>query len=110
MFKAYGYQGAIAALLITQLLMNVLYHYWLGKAGFPIDVKPVLIICAVCIISVILTYALGNHFFLSLFIFPVFIIACIWALPTLKKDLFGFLEKAILFAQNKTSDKRTRKA
>ena len=110
MFKAYGYQGAIAALLITQLLMNVLYHYWLGKAGFPIDVGPVLTICAICIVSVILTYAFSNQFMLTLFIFPAFIVACLWALPNLKTDLFGFMEKAILLVQNKTSGKRTKKA
>jgi len=110
MFKAYGYQGAIAALLITQLLMNVLYHYWLGKAGFPINVKPVLTICALCIISVIMTYALGNHFFTTLFIFPAFFAACLFVLPDLKGDLFGFLDKSIDFLQNKTSGKRTKKA
>ncbi len=109
-FKMYGYQGAIAALLVTQLLMNILYHYWLGKAGFPINVRPVLTICAICIVSVAMTYALGNHFFITLFIFPVFVVACLWSLPALKNDLSGFLEKAVLFVQNKTSGKRARKA
>ncbi len=110
MFKMYGYQGAIAALLVTQLLMNALYHYWLGKAGFPINIKPVLTICTICIISVIMTYALGNHFFLSLFIFPVFIVACLCALPALKKDLLGFLEKSVQFIQQKNLGKRIKKA
>jgi len=64
-FKTYGYQGAIAALLATQLLMNILYHYWLGKAGFPINVKPVLTIGVICVVAVILTYLLGNYFIRS---------------------------------------------
>lgn len=110
MFKMYGYQGAIAALLVTQLLMNILYHHWLGKAGFPINVKPVLTICALCIIAVVLTYAFGNYFFLTLFIFPAFVVACLFALPTLKTDLFGFLEKAFAFVKNKTSGNHTKQA
>ncbi len=109
-FKTFGYQGAIAALLVTQLLMNVLYHYWLGKAGFPIDVKPVLTICAICIISVALTYLLGNYFVLTLFIFPVFIMACLLALPELRSDLLDFIGKAIIFLQNKASGENTGKA
>lgn len=109
-FKMYGYQGAIAALLATQLLMNILYHYWLGKAGFPINVKPVLTICAICIFSVLLTYLFGNYFFLTLFIFPAFVAACLLALPELRSDLFGFVSKARTFVQTKTSGDNTRKA
>ena len=90
-FKTYGYQGAIAALLATQLLMNILYHYWLGKAGFPINVKPVLTIGVICVVAVILTYLLGNYFILTLFIFPAFVASCLMALPALKFDLFDFM-------------------
>lgn len=109
-FKMYGYQGAIAALLATQLLMNFLYHHWLDKAGFPINVKPALTICAICIGAVILTYLLGEDFFLTLFIFPAFVFACLLVLPALKADLFGFIGKAKTTIQNRTSGDNTRKA
>ncbi len=106
-FKAYGYQGAIAALLATQLLMNLLYHYWLKKAGFSIDVKPVLTICTICICAVTLTYLLGNNFVLTLVIFPVFLTACLFMLPALRTDLFSFTGKAVCFLQKKTSGNAT---
>lgn len=109
-FKAYGYQGAIAALLATQLLMNVLYHYWLGKAGFPINIKPVLTIGLICIAAVILSYLLGNHFVLTLLIFPAFVAICLMSLPELKSDLFVFMTKAMAFIQSKTSNGKIRKA
>ena len=109
-FKTYGYQGAIAALLATQLLMNILYHYWLGKAGFPINVKPVLTIGVICVVAVILTYLLGNYFILTLFIFPAFVASCLMALPALKFDLFDFMTKAMTFVQSKSSGSKIRKA
>ena len=109
-FKTYGYQGAIAAMLATQLLMNILYHYWLGKAGFPINVKPVLTIGVICVVAVILTYLLGNYFILTLFIFPAFVASCLMALPALKFDLFDFMTKAMTFVQSKSSGSKIRKA
>lgn len=109
-FKTYGYQGAIAALLATQLLMNILYQYWLGKAGFPINVKPVLTIGVICVVAVILTYLLGNYFILTLFIFPAFVASCLMALPALKFDLFDFMTKAMTFVQSKSSGSKIRKA
>lgn len=109
-FKMFGYQGAIATLLATQLLMNFLYHYWLGKAGFKINIRPVLIIGAACIASVTMTYLLGKHFFLTLFIFPAFVAVCLTALPGLRSDLFDFLGNTKTFIQNKSSGANTKKA
>jgi len=110
MFKIYGYQGAIGALLATQLLMNVLYFHWLRKAGFPLDIGPVITICSICIISVALTYLAVDHFFLSLFIFPFFVVICLWALPNLKHDLTEFAGKAVTLVQNRISGSHTGKA
>lgn len=109
-FKMYGYQGAIAALLATQLLMNFLYHHWLDKAGFKINLKPMITICAICIVAVLFTYLLGEHFLLTLFIFPTFVVACLFALPELKTDLFGFLGNAMTFIQSKTTGRNTKQA
>lgn len=110
MFKMYGYEGAIATLLVTQLLMNALYYLWLKKAGFPINIDPAVSICSICIITVVLVYALENHFFFSLFLFPLFTMACLWLLPDLKRDLFDFSGKAITFARAKLSGKENKKA
>ncbi len=110
MFKMYGYQGAIATLLLTQLLMNFLYHYWLKKAGFHINVEPVITLCSITAIAIALTYFLEDHFFISLFVFPLFFVACLSALPILRNDLFEFSGKAIVAVQNKFSGTQTTKA
>lgn len=86
LFKMYGYQGAIAALVVTQLLMNILYIYWLKKSGFALTVKPILIICVLCICSVVAVYLLTNHMLLSTLIFPAFILGCMVMLPELRSD------------------------
>jgi len=110
MFKLYGYQGAIAALLLTQLLMNFLYHFWLGKAGFVLSINPVITICSICIISVALAYWCVGHFLLSLFIFPFYVTISLWALPVLRRDLFDFVGKAATLVQNRISSGHTGKA
>jgi len=110
MFKLYGYQGAIAALLLTQLLMNFLYHFWLGKAGFVLSINPVITICSICIISVALAYWCVDHFLLSLFIFPFYVTISLWALPVLRRDLFDFVGKAATLVQNRISSGHTGKA
>ena len=86
LFLLYGYQGAIAALVITQLLMNVLYFTWLKKSGFSLEVRPILIICTLCVLAVIAVYILTNHFWLSTLIFPAFILSCMAFLPNLRSD------------------------
>ncbi len=110
MFKMHGYQGAIAALLVTQILMNALYYFWLRKAGFPLNIEPVITLCSICVIAVALTYMLENHFFISLFLFPLYIAACLWALSELRHDLFDFCGKATTLVQNRLSSASTKKA
>ena len=110
MFKWYGYQGAIAALLITQLLMNALYYTWLRKANLPIDIRPLITICCVCICCVALSYVLQNYFFISLFLFPIYVATCIWALPDLRLDLLELNQKAATIIQKRFSSSRTKKA
>ena len=100
MFKLFGYQGAIAALLLTQLLMNILYYMWLRRAGLTLEISPVITICSACIISVALTFWSGS-LLLSLFIFPFFVAICLWALPDLRQDLFEFTRKAMKLIKNK---------
>lgn len=86
LFKMYGYQGAIAALVATQLLMNVLYFVWLRKSGFTLQVKPILIICALCVSAVVVVYLLTNHLLLSTLVLPIFVLACMGLLPGLRSD------------------------
>jgi O-antigen/teichoic acid export membrane protein len=86
-FKWYGYQGAIAALVLTQLLMNFLYFFWLNRAGFKLDLTPVALNVLLCLGATAVVFFLSNHFALSMVVFPVFVIACLIATPSLRSDL-----------------------
>lgn len=106
LFKKYDYEGAIAALVVTQLLMNALYYTWLRKAGFIINIKPAATVCAICAASVVVVYLLSEKFIISLFVFPVFVALCLVALPELRKDLLNLSQMTREFLRTK-SDKST---
>lgn len=93
LFKTHGYQGAIAALILTQILMNFLYHYWLSKAGLTLTVLPTIKLLITGSIAVSLVYLSGMSFVFTLFIFPVFIGACLLMVPTLRADIRLMIDK-----------------
>jgi len=95
LFKLYGYEGAITALALTQILMNFLYHFWLGRSGLLLSVLPVIKLMTVCVIAVALTYALNDRLLLTLIIFPLFIGACLLLVPALRTDINLLLDKAM---------------
>jgi O-antigen/teichoic acid export membrane protein len=107
LFKTYGYEGAVAALLATQLLMNILYRHWLAKAGLPIDVKPSLTIVMFCVISVVFIFVMAERFYLTLFIFPLFVFTCLWSHPALATGLKSITEQARLHLRHKAAGKST---
>lgn len=94
MFKHYGYQGAISALVLTQLLMNALYYYWLKKANFLLSINAILTICLICIASVFSIYILEDNPLITLFIFPVFLLLCVFSIPALRADTILVIEKS----------------
>ena len=86
-FKWYGYQGAIAALVLTQLLMNFLYFFWLNRANLKLDLTPVALNVLLCLGATAVVFFLSDHFVLSMVVFPVFVIACLISTPSLRNDL-----------------------
>lgn len=86
LFMRYGYQGAIAALVATQFLMNILYFVWLKKSGFILSVKPVIVVCVICTCAVAIVYMMTDHLLLSTLVFPAFILLCMVFLPELRRD------------------------
>ncbi len=95
LFKSYGYEGAVAALVITQILMNFLYHFWLSKAGLKLSVLPVLKLLVSCILAVTLVYLLNGQLLLTLMVFPIFVGTCLLLAPTLRNDISTMSEKAM---------------
>jgi len=87
MFKLFGYQGTIVALVITQLLMNALYYHWLKQSGHHLSVTPMITICGICTGATALTFLLKDHFWLSLIIFPLFVLLTLILIPRLRQDI-----------------------
>ena len=110
LFMKYGYQGAIAALVVTQLLMNILYFVWLRKSGFVLSIQPIAIICICCIIAVGGVYLLDDHMLLSTLLFPFFIIACLAILPQLRSDSVIAWKKLTDTISNRTHSKNIKNA
>lgn len=107
MFKSYGYQGAIAALVLTQILMNFLYHFWLSKSGHNLNVLPVIKLLVACIISVGLIYALNGKILLAIFIFPLFVCTSLLLVPTLRGDINLILGKGMHLFSNRQNSAST---
>jgi O-antigen/teichoic acid export membrane protein len=94
LFKSHGYQGAIAAMAMTQILMNFLYYFWLRRAGYKFAVLPVIKLLVAGLACVIMVYLLNDNLLLSLFVFPLFIGLCLLLVPALRQDILLLLGKA----------------
>ena len=110
LFKIYGYQGAIAALVLTQLLMNVLYFVWLRKSGYELHIKPIVILCTLCVAAITVVYLLTEHFALSTLVLPAFILACMALLPGLRNDTTKALTKVCTTITSRMQAKNIRNA
>lgn len=110
MFKNYGYQGTIVALVLTQLIMNALYFSWLGKAGHRFTLMPLLTMSGICILGVIAVYLLENHFWLSTIVFPVFIVITLGAIPQLRRDIIIAKTMANQFMEDRSRNSKTNNA
>jgi len=93
LFKAYGYEGAIGALVLTQILMNFLYYYWLRKAGLTLSLIPTIKIIMACVFVVLLTYYFTSKFIISLLLFPLYIGICLILVPSLRTDIAVIIGK-----------------
>ncbi len=86
LFVRYGYEGAIAALVLTQLLMNCLYFYWLNREGYELNLTPVILILLMALGATAIIFYLSEYFLLSMIVFPAFVAACYVTLPELRAD------------------------
>ena len=96
LFKNYGYQGAIVALVMTQILMSFLYHFWLSKAGLVLSVTPVIKLLIACIFAVALVYILKDDILLTLTVFPLYIGLSLLLVPALREDIKLMLDKVLI--------------
>jgi len=95
LFRSHGYQGAIAALVLTQILMNFLYYFWLSKSGLTLALLPTIKLLIACVAAVALVYLLDGRFMLALLIFPLFVGACLLLASTLRNDINTLLGKGL---------------
>ncbi|MEM7257927.1 MAG: oligosaccharide flippase family protein [Pseudomonadota bacterium] len=86
LFLRYGYEGAIAALVFTQLLMNCLYFYWLKRAGYELNITPIVLMLLLTLGATATIFYLSDHLLLSMLVFPAYILACFVTLPELRTD------------------------
>ena len=110
LFKTYGYQGAIAALVLTQILMNFLYHFWLSKEGLVLSVTPVIKLLIACIFAVGLVYILDDDILLALIVFPMFVGSSLLLVPTLRTDIKLMLNKGLTQLNARQSGAHSREA
>lgn len=87
LFKLYGYQGAIAALIFTQALMNTLYYYWLRKEGLTVDIVPVLTVLLSCAVTTAWVYWFDDSMGIAALAVPAFAAICLATVPALRRDL-----------------------
>jgi O-antigen/teichoic acid export membrane protein len=92
LFSWYGYEGAIAALVFTQLLMNFLYYFGLRREGLRIQHTPIVLVLLICLACVCWVYWFDGSIAYALIAFPIFIGLCLLVVPELRSDL------AIVFA------------
>ena len=93
LFKSHGYEGAIAALVLTQLLMNFLYYYWLSRAGLTLSIMSTVKLCIACVLAVSLVYYFNGNWGVALSIFPLYVGVCLLLAPALRGDLYTMIEK-----------------
>ncbi len=87
LFSWYGYEGAIAALVFTQLLMNFLYYFGLRREGLRIHYQPTVIVLLTCLFCVCWVYWFDGNLVYALLGFPMFIAVCLALVPELRSDL-----------------------
>jgi O-antigen/teichoic acid export membrane protein len=109
LFIRFGYEGAIAALVLTQLLMNCLYFYWLQRAGYELSITPIVLLLLLTLGATAAVFSLVDHLWWSLAVFPLFVFSCFVALPALRTDSTLGWQKLLDFI-NKRSRMKADKA
>jgi len=86
LFRQFGYQGAIAAVLLTQVVMYILYCLYLNHSGFSIRIRQALTIISVCLITLGLVEISKISTYLNLFVLPLFLLSLLLLVPQLRVE------------------------
>lgn len=105
LFLRYGYEGAIAALVFTQLLMNGLYFHWLKRAGYALEITSIVLMLLLTLGATATIFYLSDTFLLSMLVFPTFLIACFATIPELRSDSIIGWQKLTQYLQARSSIK-----
>ena len=95
LYKTHGYQGAIAALVLTQIPMNFLYYFWLRKTGLALSLGPIIRILFACVVAVTCVYTLNEKIFMALLVFPLFVGSSVLLAPALRDDIHLVFDKGL---------------
>lgn len=90
LFHRLGYEGAVIALMLTQILIGLLYYIWLRRAKLDPSVWPVVLVLLFFIAGLTWIMLVAN-FLLNSIAVLVFPAACILCVPSLKNDLVMIL-------------------
>jgi O-antigen/teichoic acid export membrane protein len=94
LFKAYGYEGAVVALIITQALIGLLYVQGLRAGGQKLDLTRVAILLTVFAVSIAWIIVFDHVLFAAVLAPLFFIAASLLFIPSLRDDLGIVLDKA----------------
>jgi O-antigen/teichoic acid export membrane protein len=94
LFKAYGYEGAVVSLIVTQALIGLLYVLGLRAGGQRLDLAPVAILLTVFAVSIAWIIVFDHVLFAAVLAPLFFIAASLLFIPALRDDLAVVLEKA----------------
>lgn len=87
LFQEFGFEGAVVALVTTQVAMCFLYYFGLRRAGFALDVRPI------CKLAVLVLAALGwvywtdGSWISALLAPPALLVAALATSPELRSDV-----------------------
>ncbi len=95
LYNAYGYEGAAAALILTQGLINVLYLFWLWQVGLKLDVLPVLGVLLFFSLAVAWIIAFSNSIMMASFAFPAFVSAVLLFVPAIRADIAELMQRFV---------------
>lgn len=86
LFNMFGYEGAAAALMLTQAFMAGLYIYWLRRAGLALDIIPALVVVASVLAALGWIFWADDQVLFAIIALPAMIAVNLWLAPALRTD------------------------
>lgn len=87
LFQHFGYQGAVAAILLTQAIMSAIYFVLLRRLGYHLHIAPVIYLAIGCLISVVAIHLIIEWALLKLFVLILFSLSSLALIPQLRSDI-----------------------